>query len=235
MAICKSNQFCPPGEEQCKGSDRVRPRLVWKKDLGSPAACPTASLVSLHLSLTWDPACQGRLVGQCLRMKGSVFYRRPGGKAILVLKNIYFKKYFRDWGSWRAVPYKVFSLHAPHHSRRPGSLCGNQRCELQTGGWAVLRAQVASEMLPDSFCRSWWGEVRAWRGRGGWGGRIAHHPLLPPGTRPSWPGLALGSWVFPGWPAHHGVSQHRCLPDVGVDCPAKASRLAALGNCPLQG
>lgn len=81
---CKSNQFCPSGEEQCKGLDWVWPRHVWRKNLGSPAAGPRAALVSGHLSFETQPARAARW--PVLSEECSVPYRRPRGKAIVVLK-----------------------------------------------------------------------------------------------------------------------------------------------------
>lgn len=81
---CKSNQFCPSGEEQCKGLDWVWPRHVWRKNLGSPAAGPRAALVSGRLSLETQPARAARW--PVLSEECSVPYRRPRGKAIVVLK-----------------------------------------------------------------------------------------------------------------------------------------------------
>ena len=62
--------------------------------------------------------------------------------------------------------------------------------------WAILWAQVASEMHPDSSSQSWGhGAQRGWPGVGGGpvAERTAHHPLLSARTRPS---LArAGTWA----------------------------------------
>lgn len=72
---------------------------------------------------------------------------------------------------------------------------------MQAADRAVLRAQVASEMRPDSSFQSC-----GRQGRGGGGvERTAHHPLFPPRIRPSRLGLAPGLQGVPRRPARHGV------------------------------
>lgn len=108
------------------------------------------------------------------------------------IKKIYFKKYFGDWGSWRAVPYKVFCCSLPIAPGARAASVGSSGVSCRAGGGQFSEPRWPQKCFLTAFPEA--GGVRSGLGGGGcWGERIAHHPLLPPGTRPSWPGLALGS------------------------------------------
>ena len=106
--------------------------------------------------------------------------------------------------------------------------------------WAVLWAQVASEMHPDSSSQSWGlGAERGWPGVGGRpvAERTAHHPLLPPRTCPS---LArAGTWAPGCSPMASPSRSPRCPLDGAVGGSRliwqKPTCWPPYGICPLQG
>lgn len=137
----------------------------------------------LGICLTREPASWGWLAGQCRQRKAQFPTSSQDARDFSIKKK---KSTLEIGGVGEQYPIKSPSL------LEPGQL--PWETAVRAPDRAVLRAQVASEMRPDSSSQS--------RGRGvgvGWECREDGPSSPPPSKDPSLPGQGwhLGSWVFP--------------------------------------